>query len=151
MSKSNKKELSVTAIKDGTVIDHIPADKTLAVVKILSKPDDLMTIGVNLPSKTLVKKGFVKISDRFLTEKETSQIALISPTAKVNIIKNYDIISKTNVSLPKIIKEIISCNNPVCITNVEKIHSHFHLLSETPLKIRCHYCERTMGLADIQL
>src|SRR3712207_1606118 len=47
-----KKELQVAAIKNGTVIDHIPADRTYQVVKLLNlhSLDVQVTIGYNLPS-----------------------------------------------------------------------------------------------------
>ena len=151
MNNPPKKELSVNAIENGTVIDHIPGESTLKVVEILSNPDDIMTIGVNLPSKSLIKKGFVKISNRFLTEEETSKIALIAPTAKVNIIKNYKIVSKSIVHLPLQVKGIVKCNNPICISNKEAMLSVFNVLKSTPLKMRCHYCERTMGSNELHL
>lgn len=151
MNSQPKKELSVNAIENGTVIDHIPGESTLKVVEILSKRDDMMTIGVNLPSKSLVKKGFVKITNRFLTPEETSKIALIAPTAKVNIIKDYKIVSKSVVHLPAQVKGIVKCNNPICITNKEIVPSVFDVLKSAPLKMRCHYCERTMGSKELQL
>lgn len=151
MNSQPKKELSVNAIENGTVIDHIPGEITLKVVEILSNPDDIMTIGVNLPSKSLNKKGFVKISNRFLTKEETSKIALIAPTAKVNIVKDYKITSKSQVFLPDQIKGIVKCNNPICITNKEITPSVFDVLKASPLKLRCHYCERTMGSKELHL
>lgn len=151
MNSQPKIELSVNAIENGTVIDHIPGECTLKVVEILSNPDDIMTIGVNLPSKSLKKKGFVKITNRFLTPEETSKIALIAPTAKVNIIKNYKITSKSVVNLPAQIKGIVKCNNPICITNKELVTTVFNVLNSSPLKMRCHYCERTMGSNELHL
>ncbi len=151
MTNQEKKELSVTAIQNGTVIDHIPADMTLRVVALLSKPNDIMTIGINLPSKTISKKGFVKITNRFLTQDETSKIALIAPTAVVNIIKNYQITSKGPVSLPNEINGIIKCKNPSCVSNFEKMLTKFILLSEKPLSLRCHYCERSTENDDFEL
>jgi aspartate carbamoyltransferase regulatory subunit len=151
MNNPPKKELSVNAIENGTVIDHIPGETTLKVVEIVSNPDDMMTIGVNLPSRSLSKKGFVKISNRFLTDEETSKIALIAPTAKVNIIKNYKIVSKSIVHLPAQIKGLVKCNNPICITNKEIMVTVFDVLKPTPLKMRCHYCERTMGSKELHL
>ena len=151
MNTPPKKELSVNAIENGTVIDHIPGEITLKVVEIVSNPDDMMTIGVNLPSRSLSKKGFVKISNRFLTDEETSKIALIAPMAKVNIIKNYKIVSKSIVHLPAQIKGLVKCNNPICITNKEVMVTVFDVLKPTPLKMRCHYCERTMGSKELHL
>jgi aspartate carbamoyltransferase regulatory subunit len=90
----NEKELQVKAIKNGTVIDHIPSDKLFKVVSLLKldQVQDRVTIGNNLNSKLLGKKGIIKISDRYYEEEEISRIALIAPVAHINIIKDYEVI-----------------------------------------------------------
>jgi len=118
-----KKELSISAIKDGTVIDHIPSNVTLKVVDILDLKGirGIISIATNLTSKTMGKKGLVKISGKDLTKEEVDKIALIAPNASVNIINNYDVKKKIKVTIPLVINKIIKCSNPNCITNNEKI------------------------------
>ena len=64
--KEKKLALQVSALCDGTVIDHIPADKLFEVVNLLKiqEMDTNVTIGFNLESKKLGKKGLIKIADR---------------------------------------------------------------------------------------
>ncbi|MFH0868394.1 MAG: aspartate carbamoyltransferase regulatory subunit [Candidatus Woesearchaeota archaeon] len=148
-----KKELSVSAIKDGTVIDHIPNNVTLKVVDILDLKGirSIISIVTNLTSKTMGKKGIVKIGGKNLTKEEVDKIALIAPNATVNIIKDYDVKEKIKVAIPPIINKIIKCSNPNCITNNEKVTTKFYVLSKNPLRVRCHYCERNMNKEDILL
>lgn len=151
--KSSNNELSVAAIKEGTVIDHIPADATFKVAAILKLREDsnMVSIATNLNSKSLGKKGIVKVSSKNLTEEEVNKIAVVAPNATVNIIKEYKVKEKINVILQKVIENVIKCFNPVCITNNEAIATKFYVEKEDPLKVRCHYCERVMSKEDIKL
>jgi len=149
-----KKELNISAIKDGTVVDHIPSNSTLKVVDILDLKGirGIISIATNLTSKTMGKKGIIKISSKNLTKEEVDKIALIAPNATVNIIKNYNVDKKINVTIPLTIKKIIKCSNPNCVSNSEKdVTSIFSVLIKDPLKVRCHYCERDMDKEDISL
>ncbi len=148
-----KKELSVSAIKEGTVIDHIPSNATLKVVDILDLKGirSIISIVTNLTSKKMGKKGIIKVGGKNLTKEEVDKIALIAPNATVNIIKNYDVKEKIKVAIPSTINKIIKCSNPNCITNNEKVATKFYVLNKNPLKVRCHYCERNMDKEDISL
>jgi len=149
-----KKELNVSAIKEGSVIDHIPSNATLKVVDILDLKGirGIISVATNLVSKSMGKKGIIKISGKDLTKEEVDKIALIAPNATVNIIKNYDVMQKLKVAIPTTINKIIKCSNPNCITNNEKnILTKFYVLNKDPLKVRCHYCERNMEKEDISL
>ncbi len=149
-----KKELKVSAIREGTVIDHIPKDCTFAVVDILDLKhhNNIVSIATNLPSKALGKKGIVKVGGKFLTKDEVSKIALVAPKVTVNIIKNYDVKQKIKVKVPEFIEKIISCPNPNCVTNKEKeVTTKFYVLSKEPINIRCYYCERIIKSKDLKL
>ncbi len=148
-----EKEIVVPAIKDGTVIDHIPSRVTLKIMKLVDPQEfeHAITLGLNLFSKKIGKKGVIKMSDKFLTEDEIEKIAVLAPLATVNIIKNYEIIKKTHVHPPKLIEKTVKCPNPNCITNMEKITTKFHVEQEEPIKLKCHYCERSMTKDDIVL
>ena len=148
-----KKELSVSAIKDGTVIDHIPSNATLKVVDILDLKGirSIISVATNLTSKTMGKKGIIKIGGKDLTKEEVDKIALIAPDATVNIIKDYNVKRKIKVTIPEVINRIIKCSNPNCITNNEKLTTKFSVLRKNPLKVKCYYCERSMDKEDIAL
>ncbi len=140
-----EKELKVAALRNGTVIDHIPADKLYKVVSILhlDNCEQQITIGNNLDSAKVGKKGIIKISDRAFAEDETNKIALIAPNAKINIIRDYVVVEKRPLSLPSEIREIIQCGNPNCITNNQPVATRFHvIMHDEEIMLKCHYCER---------
>ena len=138
-----RKELQVAALCNGTAIDHIPSDQLFKVVSLLNL-DNLahpITIGNNLESKKMGTKGIIKISDKFFEESEINRIALIAPNVVLNIIKDYRVIEKKRVSLPHIIKGIVKCNNPKCITHNEPMETRFEVLDNTQVVLNCHYCD----------
>lgn len=134
----------MSAIKDGTVIDHIPSQSVFKVINILNLHhiDSQITFGINLESKRLGKKGIIKIADRFFEEEEINKIALIAPLAKINVIKDYNVVEKKPVVVPDEIIGIARCVNPNCITNVEKVKTRFRVVSKDQVALKCHYCEK---------
>ena len=88
-----KKELQVSAVENGTVIDHIPADKLFDVINVLGiqSLENTVTFGYNLVSSKLGKKAIIKIWDKFLKDDEVNKLALVAPTAKINIIKDFEV------------------------------------------------------------
>lgn len=138
------KERTISLIKEGTVIDHLSHKTVFDLIKILSLDkveDGIVTVASNLQSTRSGKKGLIKIGSKFLTPEEVNKIALLSPNARMSIIKDYRVQSKTNLTIPKCIKHIIKCNNPKCISNHEQIITKFHLIETSPLKVKCNYCE----------
>ena len=95
-----KHELKVKPIENGTVIDHIPANKALQVLKILGLPKEgtNVTLAMNVHSK-LGFKDIVKFENRELGPTEIDKIALIAPDATINIIRDFEIVSKDQVRL----------------------------------------------------
>jgi len=149
----SERDLKVSKIKDGTVIDHIRGGYALDVVKILGitgKEKKVMTIAINVPSKRLGVKDIVKIEGKALNSQEVNRIALVAPHASINIIRNYTVVEKLEVKLPKAIEGIIKCVNPCCISNSdEPVLSKFYVTSEEPLILKCHFCGVTLEQADI--
>ncbi|MFH1511049.1 MAG: aspartate carbamoyltransferase regulatory subunit [Candidatus Woesearchaeota archaeon] len=147
------KELSVAAISEGTVIDHIPSQQTFKVVEILnlSTTADLVSVATNLESKRMHKKGIVKIGGRELSKREVDKIALVAPRATLNIIKNYKVYRKIMLTIPGEVEKIVKCFNPNCITNHEKVTTKFVVTSKQPLSLKCHYCERIMAGSEMVL
>ena len=145
--------LRVSKIKDGTVIDHITSGHALDVAKILGitgKKGSIVTIAMNVPSGKLGRKDVVKIEGRELKAEEVDKIALIAPYATINIIRNYKVVEKKRVQLPKIIKDIVKCANPACISNSrEPIQPKFYVESQEPLYLKCHYCGYIMDKEEV--
>jgi aspartate carbamoyltransferase regulatory subunit len=149
-----EKELKVAALRNGTVIDHIPADKLFLVASILNVENckNQVTIGNNLESKCLGTKGIIKISDRFFEESETNKIALLAPNAKINIIRNYEVVEKRRLVLPDEIRDIVQCANPKCITNNQPVATRFAVINDdNQVKLRCRYCEREVRLDEVKI
>lgn len=149
----SKKTLRVSKIKDGTVIDHITSGHALDVVKILGitgRRAGVVTIAINVPSKTLGHKDMVKVEGRFLAASEVDKIALLAPHATINIIKDYKVVEKQRAKLPDIIKGIVKCDNPACVSNSnEPVQTKFYVEKEEPLRLKCHYCGHVMEKEDI--
>jgi aspartate carbamoyltransferase regulatory subunit len=137
-----RKQLSVSAIKNGTVIDHIPARSVFKVLQILGldSVDEMITIGTNFESQKLGKKGIIKVSNVFFLDEEINKIALVAPEAKLNIIKEYEVVEKKVVEVPDKIIGIARCVNPQCITNHEAITTRFQVVSKKDVSLKCHYC-----------
>lgn len=141
-----KKELAVAALKDGTVIDHIPSEAVFKAVKILGLENTThaVTIGCNLHSGRLGSKGIIKVADIFFDDATLNRIALIAPQAVVNIIRDYEVVEKHPVSVPDVITGIVRCDNPKCITNHEPMATKYIVVSREPLVIKCHYCNHSV-------
>lgn len=147
---TNKKELAVAALQNGTVIDHIPSSMLFKAVKILGieKLQTHVTIGNNLESSKLGTKGIIKVADVLFPEAILNRIALIAPSAKVNIIRDFEVVEKHRVSLPETIVGIVKCNNPKCITNNEPMKTRFEVVDNEDVTIRCHYCGHTVKSSE---
>jgi aspartate carbamoyltransferase regulatory subunit len=155
VDKMEKYELRVQKIKEGTVIDHIPAGYALSVLKILGitgREGFIVTIACNVPSKKYGKKDIVKIEGKELKIEEVNKIALIAPTATINIIKDYNVVKKYKISVPGEIINILKCTNPACITRSERepITPKFKVISEKPIRLRCIFCNNILELEDIE-
>ena len=147
-NSKEKLKLKVSAIKEGTVIDHIPASSLFKVISILGldKIKNQITFGTNLESVKLGSKAIIKVSDKFFRNDEINKIALIAPHANLNIIKNYEVVEKKIVEIPDEIKGIVKCINPQCITNHERVTTCFKVVATAPISLKCRYCEKlTIG------
>ena len=149
----NKEALQVSALCNGTVIDHIPADKLFAVVNLLDIPSMTtnVTIGYNLKSRKLGTKGLIKVADKFFTDDEVDRISLVAPNVVLNTIRDYQVVEKREVKLPEEIKGLVKCPNPKCVTNNEPMTTMFHLANKEKGIIKCHYCEKETNIDKISL
>ena len=147
MENTNEKELKVSALENGTVIDHIPSNRLFTALKILNfeSSKNPVYFGTNMSSKKYGSKGIIKISDRYFDREEINKIALVAPTATLIEIKNYKVVSKYTVETPSEVQSFIKCFNPKCITNHQAVPTRFKVFidDEGIIKLRCHYCEKT--------
>ena len=147
------KQLSVSAIENGTVIDHIPAKNLFKVIQILGldRIDNLISFGTNLSSNKLGKKAIVKLADIFFEDDDINRIALVAPQAKLNIIRDYEVVEKSVVEVPDEIIGNAKCVNPKCITNFENVTTKFVVASKENVALKCHYCEKITDQEHLEI
>lgn len=150
---SNKTERQVAAIKNGTVIDHIPAEKTYQVVNLLQLEtlETPVTIGYNYPSNKIGRKGIIKVSDKFFTDEEISRLSVVAQNVMLNIIHDYEVVEKKTVKTPDELRGIVKCNNPKCITNNEPMNTVFHVVNKGKGILKCHYCDKEQFIEKVEL
>lgn len=149
-----EKTLSVAAIKNGTVIDHITAGQALRLINLLKlrQQDKQVTIGLNLPSKLTGKKDIIKIENFILTEQLANEISVFAPRATINLIKDFKVSKKVKTKLPSEIKQIFACPNNNCISQVEQMTSHFYIHPyNKQIALLCYYCEKSFDLSIMTL
>ena len=144
MEKKKIKELKVSAIEHGTVIDHIPSGAVFQVIRILKleRFQNMVLFATNLESKKYGTKGIIKVSNKFFAAEELNKIALVAPHASVIEIHDYQVQSKTIVEIPDRIKGIVKCFNPNCVTNHEEVAAVFNVVDKENTRLKCHYCEK---------
>jgi len=136
--------MKVQRIEHGTVVDHILPGMAFDVLRVLGMSNDRsMSILINSHSKKGGTKDILKIEDVELSSQEASRVALISPQATINIIVDGRVTKKFNAEAPRVIRGILSCSNPNCISNQnEPVTTEFRLGSDDEHRYVCSYCER---------
>ncbi|MBI4882384.1 MAG: aspartate carbamoyltransferase regulatory subunit [Planctomycetes bacterium] len=144
--------IKVSALRQGTVIDHLRRGTGLHVLELLGlEHEGTVTIGLNLDSQKLKQKDLIKIENRELTQEEVNKIAILSPEATLSIIRDFKVFSKIRPELADELEGLVRCLNPSCISNNERIKSRFLVHKRSPLQLRCYYCERAIPEDEIQL
>ena len=148
-----KKEMLVAAIENGTVIDHIPAEKTYQVANLLHLQDlkTPVTIGHNYRSKKLVTKGIIKVSNKFFNDEEINRLSVVAPNIILSIIKDYEVVEKKKVETPDELRGIVKCNNPKCITNNEPMQTVFNVVDKEHGILKCRYCDKEQQIENVEL
>ena len=148
----SRKELVVSALENGTVLDHIPAKNVYKALDILNLKgvESQITIGINLASKVHGEKGIIKIADKFFEDEELNKLALIAPNATVNIIKDFKVVEKKKLEMPKEVVGIAKCRNPKCVTNHQPIKTRFKVKAKgQEISLLCHFCEKVSDTKGI--
>ena len=152
MNSLSCKELTVAAIRTGTVLDHISAGSAPQIIQLLGldQQGKKLSVGMHLPSSKLGTKDLIKIEDWELSPDEANKVAIISPHTSVAVIKNYEVTKKFVVKIPKEIDGVICCPNSNCISNHELVASRFSIQSRRHrVRLRCHFCQMTFSQEDI--
>ncbi|CDA93262.1 MAG TPA: aspartate carbamoyltransferase regulatory subunit [Candidatus Prevotella avicola] len=150
---TKNKEMQVAAIENGTVIDHIPAEKTYQVAQLLNLKEmsTPVTIGYNLPSKKIGKKGIIKVADKFFTDEEINRLSVVAPKIVLSVIRDYEVVEKKTVETPDELRGIVKCNNPKCITNNEPMATVFNVVDKEKGTLKCHYCDKEQDINEVKL
>ncbi|GAL13948.1 aspartate carbamoyltransferase regulatory chain [Vibrio astriarenae] len=141
-------QLQVEAIKNGTVIDHIPAQVGIKVLRLfdMDKSNQRVTIGLNLPSSALGAKDLLKIENVYINEEQANKLALYAPHATVNQIENYEVVRKLPLVLPTQVNNVFECPNTNCITHNEPVESSFSVIEKAEdIRLKCKYCEKVFS------
>jgi aspartate carbamoyltransferase regulatory subunit len=142
----SERQLLVSKIDSGIVIDHIPAGKAFLVLKLLRlDPTARVLIAINVDSGTMGTKDLIKIEGSYLTSKEIDLIALVAPSSTLNIIQDWTVREKRRIEIPKQLDGIFKCPNPLCPTNSKYSppRTRFLVYADGGIeatKIECTYC-----------
>ena len=148
----SQKDLKVSALENGTVLDHIPAENVYKALSILNLKgvENQITLGINLASKIYGRKGIIKIADKFFEDEELDKLVLIAPQATVNVIRDFKVVEKKKLKMPKEIIGIAKCQNPKCVTNHQPIKTRFKtVMKDDKISLLCQYCEKTSDTKGI--
>ena len=135
--------LNVGKIEEGFVLDHIKAGNSLAIYEHLGldKLDCTVAIIKNARSEKMGKKDILKVECDINTL-DLDILAFIDHNITVNLIRAGEIVEKKELVLPKMIKNVIKCRNPRCITSIEQELPHVFILADEKKEVyRCKYCE----------
>lgn len=148
------KTLSVSAIENGTVIDHIHAGQAFRILQLLDLMDKShqITVGLNLPSKRLKLKDLIKIENVTLTSQQANDIIIFAPHATINIIKQFEVAEKVDTTLPAQIANVFVCMNANCITHSEPVNSFFYIKEQgKQVKLICRFCENIANHNELKV
>ena len=129
-------------IKDGIVLDHITAGKSMEIYNVLKlgKLDCNVAMIQNAESTKMGKKDIIKIGT--MMDLDLDILGYLDPGITVNVIRNGEVAKRYHLWLPERVVGVIKCKNPRCITSVEVNAVHEFRLADKERKIyRCIYCE----------
>ena len=118
-----RKELVVSALENGTVLDHIPAENVYKALDILNLKgiESQITIGINLASKIYGRKGIIKIADKFFEDEELNKLALIAPKATVNVIRGFKVVEKKTLDGDTRIVDLLFTGSSFLVTDLTAV------------------------------
>lgn len=134
--------MTVDAIINGVVIDHIKAGQGMEIYHFLelNRLDCPIAIIKNASSRRMVRKDIIKIDTEDTLD--LSALGYIDSDLTINIIKDGKNIAKYHPELPLKIVDIVPCKNPRCITSTEQELPHiFRLTDKENGTYRCIYCD----------
>lgn len=140
----SKKYMKVERIEHGTVIDHILPAKALDVLRVLRlSTNRSISVLINAHSKKGGNKDILKFEDVEISAEQANLVALISPQVTINYIVDGKVARKFKTETPKVVRGILTCSNPNCISNKnEPITTEFKRVPDEGHRYVCSYCDR---------
>ena len=135
--------LNISGLKEGIVLDHIPAGKSMDIYNYLGleKLDSQVAIIKNCRSNKMGKKDIIKIEGG-IDLIDLDVLGFVDPGITVNIVRDEIIVEKKKLMLPEKLTNVVKCRNPRCITTIEQELPHVFFLADKEKKVyRCLYCE----------
>ena len=128
---NNKTELLVAALENGTVIDHIPSELVFTIASLLQldKLGSSVTIGYNLHSNKLGKKGIIKVADKFFSDEEISRLSVVAPNVVLNIIRNFDGVEEIRAATERSLDEGILLGLTMTVEEMKGYGTPIHHLT----------------------
>ncbi len=129
-------------LKDGIVLDHITAGRSMDIYNILKldKLDCTVALIQNAPSTKMGRKDIIKIGR--LIDINFDVLGYVDPGITVNMIRDGKVFERRKLELPSNVVGVIRCKNPRCITSIEQELVHEFKLTDAATKTyRCIYCE----------
>ena len=141
--------MNIDSITNGIVIDHITAGRSMKLYNLLGidSLDCSVAIIKNAISSKMGKKDIIKIDADIPVDLDL--IGYVDPTVTVNIIKDGKLVEKKVIDVPEILKNVIKCKNPRCITSTEQDIEHIFKLTDKENRVyRCIYCDTKASNED---
>ncbi|MBQ7506789.1 MAG: aspartate carbamoyltransferase regulatory subunit [Lachnospiraceae bacterium] len=135
--------LNISGIQEGFVLDHIKAGMSLQLYHDLhlDKLDCTVAIIKNARSEKMGKKDIIKVECP-VDALDLDILGFLDHNITVNVIQNDEIVEKRKLKLPKVIRNVIRCTNPRCITSIEQELTQIFVLTNPEKEVyRCKYCE----------
>ncbi|MFT0762060.1 aspartate carbamoyltransferase regulatory subunit [Scrofimicrobium sp. R131] len=134
--------MNIDGVENGIVIDHITAGECMKLYHLLGLDDLDCTVAIikNVTSGKYGKKDIIKIDA--LIDLDVDALGYIDPRITVNIVENSRLVEKRHLELPQLLRNIVRCKNPRCITSVEADADQVFRLADAEQRLyRCVYCE----------
>ena len=139
--------INVSKLKEGIVIDHIRAGHGYKIFQQLGldRLECVVVLMRNVDSVKMGKKDLIKIETNL--ELNLDVLGLIDPDVTISYIKEGACVHKLKLSPPKTVTGILTCKNPRCVTNQERIPNvTFYLVDAAHGQYACEYCDARTSL-----
>lgn len=141
--------LEITSLKNGIVIDHVKAGNGIKIFELLglAELDEQVALILNAESTNMGRKDIIKVENH--QDLNLDIVSIIDPKATVNIIENEKVVEKKDLELPEVVENVLTCQNPKCISTSERsVVSKFILIDSEEKKYKCAYCDHIYDVEE---